>query len=89
MVKRKEAAGIKREIENNSFRATGITTYLNAGGSLEDACIMAIIQMRLLLNFIIGRMRLRKWPSNLIAVYFGQIVGQIKNIVGSRLVTKQ
>lgn len=39
--KRALAAGIQREIGNHSFRATGITTYLNNGGSLEDARIMA------------------------------------------------
>lgn len=39
--KRALAAGIHREIGNHSFRATGITTYLNNGGSLEDARIMA------------------------------------------------
>jgi integrase len=42
MVRRRAAAaGVHREIGNHSFRATGITTYLNAGGSLEDARIMA------------------------------------------------
>lgn len=42
MVRRRAAAaGVNREIGNHSFRATGITTYLNAGGSLEDARIMA------------------------------------------------
>lgn len=42
MVRRRAAAaGINRKIGNHSFRATGITTYLNAGGSLEDARIMA------------------------------------------------
>ena len=42
MVRRRaKAAGVHRDIGNHSFRATGITTYLNAGGSLEDARIMA------------------------------------------------
>ncbi len=42
MVRRRaKAAGVHREIGNHSFRATGITTYLNAGGTLEDARIMA------------------------------------------------
>lgn len=42
MVRRRAAAaGMHRDIGNHSFRATGITTYLNAGGSLEDARIMA------------------------------------------------
>ena len=42
MVRRRAAAaGVNRKIGNHSFRATGITTYLNAGGSLEDARIMA------------------------------------------------
>ena len=42
MVRRRAAgAGVHRKIGNHSFRATGITTYLNAGGSLEDARIMA------------------------------------------------
>ena len=41
MVRRRAAtAGVNREIGNHSFRATGITTYLMAGGSLEDARIM-------------------------------------------------
>lgn len=39
--KRAAAAGVNREIGNHSFRASGITTYQNAGGSLEDARIMA------------------------------------------------
>ncbi len=35
MVRRRAAAaGVHRDIGNHSFRATGITTYLNAGGSL-------------------------------------------------------
>lgn len=42
MVRRRAKAGnVHRDIGNHSFRATGITTYLNAGGSLEDARIMA------------------------------------------------
>ena len=42
MVRRRaKAAGIHRGIGNHSFRATGIATYLNAGGSLEDTRIMA------------------------------------------------
>lgn len=42
MVRRRaKVAGVHRDIGNHSFRATGITTYLNAGGSLEDARIMA------------------------------------------------
>jgi integrase len=39
--KRAKTAGIHRDIGNHSFRATGITTYLNNGGTLEDARIMA------------------------------------------------
>lgn len=39
--KRALAAGVHRNIGNHSFRATGITTYLNNGGTLEDARIMA------------------------------------------------
>jgi len=42
MVRRRAAkAQVHRKIGNHSFRATGITTYLNAGGTLEDARIMA------------------------------------------------
>jgi integrase len=42
MVRRRaEAAGIATRIGNHSFRATGITTYLKNGGSLERAAIMA------------------------------------------------
>lgn len=39
--RRAKNAEVHRDIGNHSFRATGITTYLNAGGSLEDARIMA------------------------------------------------
>ncbi len=39
--KRALSAGVDRDIGNHSFRATGITTYLNNGGTLEDARIMA------------------------------------------------
>lgn len=39
--KRALTAKVHRKIGNHSFRATGITTYLNAGGTLEDARIMA------------------------------------------------
>ena len=42
MVRRRaEAAGIATEIGNHTFRATGITTYLANGGSLENAAAMA------------------------------------------------
>lgn len=42
MVRRRaRAAGVTREICNHTFRATGITAYLEAGGNLEDARIMA------------------------------------------------
>lgn len=42
MVRRRSTnAQVHRKIGNHSFRATGITTYLNAGGTLEDARIMA------------------------------------------------
>ena len=42
MVRRRaEAAGIKRAIGNHSFRATGITAYLQDGGTLEKAAKMA------------------------------------------------
>ena len=34
-------AGIKTRIGNHTFRATGITAYLEAGGSLENAQAMA------------------------------------------------
>ena len=39
--RRAMAAGIKTEICCHSFRATGITVYLEAGGTLEKAQAMA------------------------------------------------
>ena len=36
-----EAAGLRGAIGNHSFRATGITTYLENGGQLETARAMA------------------------------------------------
>jgi site-specific recombinase XerD len=42
MVRRRAlAAGIDTQIGNHTFRATGITTYLKNGGSLENAAAMA------------------------------------------------
>jgi site-specific recombinase XerD len=42
MVRRRaKAAGIATMIGNHTFRATGITTYLKNGGSLENAAAMA------------------------------------------------
>ena len=42
MVRRRAAAaGIMTRIGNHSFRATGITTYLKNGGTLETAALMA------------------------------------------------
>jgi site-specific recombinase XerD len=42
MVRRRaHAAGIETRIGNHSFRATGITTYLKNGGTLENAAVMA------------------------------------------------
>jgi integrase len=42
MVRRRAlAAGIETQIGNHSFRATGITTYLKNGGTLENAAAMA------------------------------------------------
>ena len=42
MVRRRAlAVGIKTLIGNHSFRATGITTYLKNGGTLENAAAMA------------------------------------------------
>lgn len=42
MVRRRaKAAGIATRIGNHSFRATGITTYLKNGGTLENAAAMA------------------------------------------------
>jgi hypothetical protein len=34
-------AGIKTQVGNHTFRATGITAYLKTGGSLENAAAMA------------------------------------------------
>ena len=39
--RRAAAAGIKTKLSNHSFRATGITAYLNNGGTLEKAAAMA------------------------------------------------
>lgn len=39
--RRAAAAGIKTQIGNHSFRATGITAYLKNGGTLEKAAAMA------------------------------------------------
>ena len=39
--RRAHAAGIEGRICNHTFRGTGITAYLEAGGSLEQACLMA------------------------------------------------
>ncbi|WP_159982097.1 MULTISPECIES: tyrosine-type recombinase/integrase [unclassified Novosphingobium] len=42
MVRRRaQTAGIATKIGNHTFRATGITTYLKNGGSLENAAAMA------------------------------------------------
>jgi site-specific recombinase XerD len=42
MIRRRAArAGIKTEVGNQTFRATGITAYLKNGGSLENAAAMA------------------------------------------------
>jgi integrase len=39
--RRAAAAGIATRLGNHSFRATGITTYLENGGTLEKAAAMA------------------------------------------------
>jgi site-specific recombinase XerD len=39
--RRAAAAGIEGRLCNHTFRGTGITAYLEAGGSLEQACSMA------------------------------------------------
>jgi integrase/recombinase XerC len=42
MIRRRAAAsGIETKIGNHTFRATGITTYLKNGGTLEKAAAMA------------------------------------------------
>ena len=42
MVRRRAAAaGIMTKVGNHSLRATGITTYLRNGGTLEKAAAMA------------------------------------------------
>lgn len=42
MVRRRaQAVGIATKIGNHTFRATGITTYLKNGGTLENAAVMA------------------------------------------------
>jgi integrase len=42
MVRRRAAAaGLATKIGNHTFRATGITAYLKAGGTLENAAAMA------------------------------------------------
>jgi hypothetical protein len=43
MVQRRSvAAGLIVHVGNHSFRATGITAYLNAGGTLENAQAMEL-----------------------------------------------
>ena len=39
--RRAKAAGIQKRIGNHSFRGTGITNFLENGGKLEDAQMMA------------------------------------------------
>jgi site-specific recombinase XerD len=39
--RRAAAAGIKTQVDNHTFRATGITAYLKNGGTLENAATMA------------------------------------------------
>jgi integrase len=39
--RRAAAAGIKTQVGNHTFRATGITAYLKNGGTLENAAAMA------------------------------------------------
>src|SRR5215210_4183856 len=39
--RRARAAGIRTRIGNHTFRATGITTYLKNGGTLEKAAMIA------------------------------------------------
>ncbi|MGP0061792.1 MAG: tyrosine-type recombinase/integrase [Beijerinckiaceae bacterium] len=39
--RRAKTAGIVSKIGNHTFRATGVTTYLNNGGTLEKAAQMA------------------------------------------------
>jgi len=39
--RRAQAAGITAKIGNHTFRATGITAYLNSGGALENAAALA------------------------------------------------
>ncbi len=39
--RRAAAAGIATRVGNHSFRATGFTAYLKAGGALENAAAMA------------------------------------------------
>lgn len=42
MVKRRaKAAGLNTEVVNHTFRGTGITNYLENGGDLERARLMA------------------------------------------------
>jgi integrase len=42
MVRRRAlAAGIDTGIGNHTFRAAGITAYLNSGGTIENAAAMA------------------------------------------------
>jgi site-specific recombinase XerD len=41
IARRAAAAGIATKVGNHSFRATGITTYLKNGGTLEKAAVMA------------------------------------------------
>ena len=41
IVRRCKATGIDTKAGNHTFRATGITAYLKAGGTLQRAAVMA------------------------------------------------
>jgi integrase len=39
--RRAKAVGIETKVGNHTFRATGITTFLTNGGTLENAALLA------------------------------------------------
>ncbi len=64
--RRARAAGLKTKISAHSFRATGITTYLQNGGKLEIAQQMAGMSQRALPGFMTGAMtpsRSMRWSG--------------------------
>jgi hypothetical protein len=65
MIRRRAAgAGIKTQVGNHTFRATGITAYLKNGGSLENAAAMANHRPAPRSSTIAGATRWSGFPSS-------------------------